>query len=95
MKLRIKRNLLKDTWDKAVMYRKWQLEAIAADRNSSEQRTWENMFTETLDILVVITTESLYTLHDMATFEAQEMIKNQEQAQAIAQTVKAELEAIQ
>ena len=94
MKLRIKRNLLKDTWDKAVMYRKWQLEAIAADKNSSEQRTWENMFTETLTLLEAITSESFCTLHDMATFEAQDRIQEQERTATIAETLKAEMTAL-
>lgn len=94
MKLRIKRNLLKDTWDKAVMYRKWQLEAIAVDRNSDNQRTWENMFNETLELLDAITNESLYTLHDMATIEAQQKMQEQEKACSFATELAAEISSL-
>ena len=79
MKLRIKKNLLANMWDEAVYYRKWQLEALEVG-GFEESYKWERAFEVMLERLETIVTDSYYTMYDMATIEAQALIKeNQEQ----------------
>ena len=83
MKLRMKKNFLNTAWEKAVMYRKWQLEEIekCTDRDAIDH--WGSQFNEQLDLLELITTEPHCTLHDMATFEAKEQIEQSKETQRI------------
>ena len=74
MKLRIKKNLLANMWKEAVNYRKWQLKALEVG-GFEESYQWERAFETMLERLETIVTDSYYTMHDMATIEAQALIK--------------------
>lgn len=91
MKLRMRKNFLNNAWEKAVWYRKWQLEEIErfTDRDAIDH--WGSQFNEQLGLLVLITTESACTLHDMATFEAQEQIQQDKKLEQIREEFKKEL----
>lgn len=93
MKLRIQKNLLKNTWSKAVTYRQWALDEIEKGSDQDAIEHWSAQFQLQIDLLATITTESYCTLYDMATIEAQDRSKTQSEAARIAEELKAEIEA--
>jgi len=91
MKLRMKRNFLSTAWDKAVMYRSWELQEIEEFTDHDAMEHWSEMFTDQIGLLAKITTESFCTLHDMATIEAKERIEQTKATQRMHEELTKEI----